>query len=392
MEINIKTSILSKTCSIIRELSSQRKDVENYVKVSCDRDFLAFSSADENIFATVRLPLQDFLSVDVVSAGTAFVSSDHFLKTVSSLKPANSQGFGCPKVHLLSDGKGMYLDYESVHRNGVTVKNSRALPQTQEEKFDLVTFEESDETITVSSEVMAKCLPKVLYATGVEDIDMQLNRINVEIKKPNQMCLTSTNGVKLSRISCPLKSEVKKEFEFIMPSRLSRRMLSFVSDTEEAGEVSFSPNGKSFYIKFHNKYLTIRCPKMRSKYPECSAFFDNEDSYCFLDRKVFSETVRNIMPVSDISDRRVTFIFSNNECSFSVKGAVGGQSSGLSVENLEVERKYDLNAQYVLDTMRNMSSDKIKVQFFKEDSRLGFYEDVEDVSMRAIVAALVRFS
>ena len=187
MEIKAKTAVISKICSVLRELASSKTDFGSFIRIFCNEEVLSFSATDGEVFATIELPLQDFLSIDVVEGGLVFVSSEHFLKTINSLKPANKEGFGCDFIHMLSDERGFHLSYEVSHRNGAVIKSNRTLPVTQEEKYSSISFQESDDMIVISSHILARCLSKVLYAAGIEDIDMQLNRVFVEVSQPNKI-------------------------------------------------------------------------------------------------------------------------------------------------------------------------------------------------------------
>jgi DNA polymerase III sliding clamp (beta) subunit (PCNA family) len=69
-------------------------------------------------------------------------------------------------------------------------------------------------------------------------------------------------------------------------------------------------------------------------------------------------------------------------------GYLGGVSLGLTIQDLAEDVKLDINSQYVLDTIRTMDSETIKVEFFSKKNKIGFYEDCDSIEMKAVVAVL----
>lgn len=387
MDLTIDTKVISRIINVLKDFAGYKTDLGSFMRIDASEERFAVTATDEQSFATVSLPSEEF-GIEVRKPGTVFVQSDYFIRVITSLKPANQHGIGCTSIVMDSSDAGFVMTYSVVHRDGSTIDSERTIPKSSEEKFQAVK-EFEDLSFQMNAMEAKRCFRKVHYAVGIEDVSKNLDAVVIRSYDDGTARFLATDGVKLSQVTCRLpEGYVVKESRILIRSKVSRKLARLLDSSGENCLVSFSVNGLSSYVNFDSNYLTVKIPHLKTPYPDCSNFFDGQTDHCTMDRASLFNTLRELVPVSDVDDSRITCDFSADTCSLSSSGYVGGKSSGLKVRELEDAKKLDVNAQALVSTLRCMDSDDIRIQFFDPSNRLGVFEDTETIDMRSIVVPL----
>jgi DNA polymerase III sliding clamp (beta) subunit (PCNA family) len=386
MDLTIDAKVITKSIGTIRDFVGPKTELGSFLRLDATEDTVDISATDEITYATLSIPKKEF-DIDVKTTGSVFVKSESMLKIISLIHPLTNEGTGCSSVEMSDIDKSFTISYSTVFRGGAVVKNDRNIPKDYGNKYPAVASIKTP-SFVVDSLDLKRCLRKVHYAVGTEDIERNLNSILIETLPGNRIKFTSTNYFKFSQATLSIAHQVEPDIRIVLPSRVSRKLSRLLESTEEDYPVKFFYDGKSIYVAFENYYLTLRTPSLKTKFPDTSKAFDEKSSDCSVEKRVFVGMVRDILPVAEGDDYRATFDFKEKQCKVFSPGYLGGTSLGLVIPDLAEDVKLDINSQYVLDTIRTMDSETIRVEFFSKRNKIGFYEDCDSIEMKAVVAVL----
>jgi len=280
----------------------------------------------------------------------------------------------------------------------LNIENNLTTIVCENSKFDLIgisasefppiSHPEGDEAIEIEINPLLNAIKKTVFATATYDSNNVLSGVYFNISS-DKLEMAATDGNRLSRVVENIKNEDKKEYSIVIPSRTLNEFLRIISGSSEEN-VSITVKNGQISFKFENKLITSRLleghyPKYQQLIPsnyQIVAISDRDSLIASLDRTATMVNERTSI---------VKLVFTENKLSLSADTPdLGDSQDEIDIEYAGDELKIAFNYKYILDSLKVMDSDKIKIELggplasalFKPDSEEDFLTLIMPVQVR----------
>lgn len=227
-------------------------------------------------------------------------------------------------------------------------------------EFPAINYPESEEAIEVEVEPLLRAIKQTVFAAATYDTNNVLSGVFCHINDES-LEMAATDGNRLSRVIQKIENKNGKEFSAVIPSRTLvefSRILSGVNDktvliTVKSGQISFKLSDRCVA----SRILEGNYPKYQQLIPanyEIKAVTDRETLISSLDR------------TSTMVNERTSIIkFTFNEDTLLLSADtpdLGDSSDQIDVEYKDEELKIAFNYKYLLDVLKVIDSEKVKLE------------------------------
>jgi len=400
MKFEMPAELFRQVSDIIKTIISFKDEDYNQLLLEVDEDNLFISSSDPSVGLTIKLPKKLFEGIVGTEPGSCLVEANTLLKVISAIKPfSEKDNKGCQSIVLSEEGPKAKISYTNFYNETKSAEHTRQLPKFESARVQRTWMDkEGTSYIIFPSKELNAALSKVVYASGIDELDMRLGNISFDILEENGesiIRLIATNGVKLAKYLIKTdKEHYKNVSNFLLPTKLAKKLLKIVSSSDSASDVvlSFS-NDHRMLIKSIDSYTTVSCPIFVGGFPNCDGLFSGATDAVTLDTELLFDAVFSVQQIADEDDNRISAEFKDGQCKIYVAGNVSGESTGIRTHGALVSRLYDFNAKLLLDTLKNIKTESVKIQFFNEGpNRVSLEEDTNSpYGLKSILVPLRRF-
>ncbi|MEW5928734.1 MAG: DNA polymerase III subunit beta [Gemmatimonadota bacterium] len=251
----------------------------------------------------------------------------------------------------------------STQGDTITIASGRSrfrlngLPRDEFPAFPKVAFEE---TWRLTGRDLARLISHVSFAASTEETRPILNGVLWQLGE-QEMRMVATNGHRLAKMTLPLDGEahVAAGDLIVHPKALGQVQKLF--GPEEAVEVARSEN----HLGFRTDSVQVFTRLIEGPYPNYEQVIPKDnDKTMVVDKAALNSAVRRMAIVASDQTHRIRMSLGGPMMKFSVQTPDLGEAS----EELPVEYDGDpleigFNAQYLLELMRYMPTDEVKMTF-----------------------------
>ena len=228
------------------------------------------------------------------------------------------------------------------------------LPREEFPSFPAVKF---DKAWKAAAGVVHKLVGHVAFAASTEESRPILNGVLWELR-PDRMRMVATNGHRLAKMDVPATGGSTADL-IVPPKALEQIRRLYAGDAEI--ELAKSDN----HIGFRAGGTLVFSRLIEGPYPNYEQVIPREnDKHATVDKMAMAAALRRMSVVASDQTHRIRLTLGGSMLKFSV------ESPDLGAANEELEVEYDgdpleigFNAQYLLELLRYMPTDEVKMTF-----------------------------
>ena len=306
------------------------------VLMETEDDALWISGTDLDVSIRIKVPAQ-------VSEGGSITIPGKKLQELTRELPDEPVD-----LHIRGHQVEIACGYSRIKLNG--------LPSEEFPNLPAIEFEEGWK---VPEKSLMTLISATSFAVSNEESRPILNGVLWELDD-SHMCMVATNGHRLARMGMNVTSTGGRRADLIIPpTALAQVARVFDGD----GELTVARGGN--HLGFCSDEKEVYTRLIDGKYPNYEQVIPKDnDKIARVDRGVMEASVRRIAVVASASTRRVKLSFESDRVH------LDAMTPDLGEAHDEVELDYQgdaieigFNANYLLEVLRNMPADEIKMAF-----------------------------
>jgi DNA polymerase III subunit beta len=233
---------------------------------------------------------------------------------------------------------------------------------------------ESDNSFSMPSNVLLRSIVKTVFATGNDDLRLNLTGVFVEIGQ-NDLSFVATDANRLVKVT---RTDVKPglEHSFILPKKALNLLKSSLSNDVTPIQLDFNKSN----VFFTSNNLKLSCRLIDEKYPDYKAVIPLENNNIIsINRIEFLDTVRRVANFS-------------NKTTHQIRVKITGNELVASAEDLEMSNKanekrtceYDgedieigFNSKFLIELLTNLDHDQVLLKL-STPNRAGLLVPIEN--------------
>lgn len=364
MKCKIRRQVLLKNLTMAESISSSRSTIPvlSNILIRAEGNNIVFTSSN----LETSMLVSDVGEID--EKGAVAVNGKKLLSIIRELPEDDV---------LLSTDEGYRLEIKSSSKKIKVKFIISGLPETD---YPEVKIEPDGEFITVNAEEFRNSIRKVIFSISTDENKYSLTGVFIE-KYHDKLHMVGTDGKRLSLITRRFEDLDTTEEKFLIPQegvivpRLVLQEILKIPLTDEKLNVYFSQN--QVFFSFRN--IKIASNLLEGRFPDYKKIIPPErDRYFISDKETLLSGIKRVSLLVDESYNQVKFSLGNNSLVISSRNpALGGAIEEIPVEYSGEEIDIAFNYTFLLDTLKAIDSDNVKVEF-EDSEKVVTIEGVEE--------------
>ena len=283
----------------------------------------------------------------------------------------------CDKLHgilrSLPDGE-VELERidDTVLRISPVFKNIRfQLKGISADKYPPFQGADSEGAFTFAKQDLIEMISHTLFAVSDDETRYFMNGVYLE-KQGDQITMVATDGRRLAYVAKQIDAAVGDFKGVIIPPKV----LNVVRrQSSREGELSLSVSDRSFHVAHDSQHLSSNL--IDAQFPNYQRVIPDRQEQCLLiDRGAFEEALRRVSLLVEQKSRRIYLESqSNNLVIRSSEGEIGAAREEVACEYDGPEIVLAFNYEYLLDPLREMTTDRVALEFTDSGKALSLRPD-----------------
>ena len=253
----------------------------------------------------------------------------------------------------------------NIETNSVNIK-------CQNSKFDLIGISASEfpnqsrdveiseeNGITIDLKTFSKAVRQAGFAAANYESNNLLSGVVCDINE-NILEIASTDGNRLARIRENIENEEKKSSQLIIPSKTINEFIKMTSFIEEESVKIYTEKTK---IIFKSENTTVVSRLMEGQYPKYNQLIPTESPKTAVIK--INELISALERVSTMVNEKTSIVrFEFIEGKLTLKADTpdsGASEDEISIDYKDADLTIAFNYKYVIDALKNMDSEEVKV-------------------------------
>jgi DNA polymerase-3 subunit beta len=320
------------------------------ILIEAGDDGVQMSGTDLDIAVTLRVP------ADVEEPGAITVPAKKLQELARELPEAPARITTAGERFELVCGKATF------RLNG--------MPRDEFPTFPQVDFESS---WTIGGELISEMIARTSFAVSTEESRPILNGVLWQLAE-GEMRMVATNGHRLAKLSVPAEASGAPHADLIVPPKALAQVQRLFDEGDDI-EVARSEN----HLGFRRNGTQIYTRLIEGPYPNYEQVIPKDnDRIAIADKDTLTRALRRMAVVASEQTHRVRLAFAGPALRLSV------ETPDLGDAHEEIEVSYDgealdigFNANYLLEVLRFMPTDEVKLSF-KAPERAATIEPVDE--------------
>lgn len=248
------------------------------------------------------------------------------------------------------------------------------------EEFPTLPKVESENRFSLDSQILRGMIQKTIFANSQDETRYILNGSYLEMEK-DRIVMTATDGHRLATISHRIEKGPKKKIGAIIPTKALNELNRLLEEPKEVeatigeNQISFSLDG----IILSSKLIEGQFPDYKQLIPTKSA------KRLSLKRDSLLGGVRRAALLADARTGAVELLaYSNKLIIRSQTPQVGEAREEMDIDYSGEEIRTGYNARYLLDVLRNISSEEVSLEL-NEPLSPGIIKPVSDEDYLCVI-------
>ncbi len=176
----------------------------------------------------------------------------------------------------------------------------------------------------------------------------------------NILEIAATDGNRLTRVRKPINSK-NEEINFILPSKTLNEFMR-ISTIKEEEKVKIELEKSKIY--FNLKDMVFTAKTIDGSYPKYKQLIPlTNDKVVILNKEELIETIERVATMVNERTNIIKLMFENNRLTIKADTS----ETGSAVDEIEIEYEHPeiviaFNYKYLLDSLKNIDGDKIKIE------------------------------
>lgn len=230
------------------------------------------------------------------------------------------------------------------------------LPKDEFPSFPSIRFNES---WRVRSGELQKLISHTAFAVSTEESRPILNGVLWELR-PDEMRMVATNGHRLAKMQVPIKSSGMPSADLIVPPKALEQIRRLFPADEEL-EIARGEN----HLGFRSPFTAVYTRLIEGPYPNYEQVIPKDnDKHAIADKGALISALKRMSVIASDQTHRIRMSFNSGMLKFSVQTPdLGDAQDELPVRYEGDQLDIGFNASYLLEILRFMPSDEVKLTF-----------------------------
>lgn len=230
------------------------------------------------------------------------------------------------------------------------------LPRDEFPSFPSIKFSES---WRVRSGELQKLISHTSFAVSSEESRPILNGVLWELR-PDEMRMVATNGHRLAKMQVPIKSSGMPSADLIVPPKALEQIRRLFPADEEL-EIARGEN----HLGFRSPLTAVYTRLIEGPYPNYEQVIPKDnDKEAIADKTALIGALKRMSVIASDQTHRIRMSFNSGMLKFSVQTPdLGDAQDELPVRYEGDQLDIGFNASYLLEILRFMPSDEVKLTF-----------------------------
>ena len=341
------------------------------MKFTCEREVILHEVANAYEIISVRNSLSILSNVllDVADQKLTIRATDLKVNYVSTIpvevKQPGSVTVFCDKLHSvlrsLPDGEvELELSEDTVLRISPVFKNIRfQLKGIAADKYPPAQGDADEQAFTFGNGDLIEMISHTLFAVSDDETRYFMNGVFLE-KQGDQMIMVATDGRRLAYASKQVDGTIADFKGVIIPPKV----LSVVRrQAPREGELRMAVSERSFHVAFDTQHLSSNL--IEAQFPNYQRVIpERQEQRLLIERNAFEEALRRVSLLVEQKSRRIYLESSGDNLVIrSSEGEIGAAREEVACEYDGPEIVLAFNFEYLLDPLREMTSDQVALEF-----------------------------
>lgn len=249
-------------------------------------------------------------------------------------------------------------------------------------------IKENEETVDIEIEPLLKAIKQTVFATAMYDTSNVLSGVSCQIKG-KKLEMAATDGNRLARVVESITNEDDKNYSVIIPSRTLNEFSRIAASTDDE-KVSIIVKNGYIMFKLSDRYLLSRL--IEGQYPKYQQLIPASYSKVVkVDREEFISALDRTATMVNERTNIIKFTLNDNKLLLKADAPDLGDSMDLiDAEYTYEELSIAFNYKFVLESLRNMDSEKIKIEMEGALNAALFKPDNEEDFLCLIMPVQIR--
>ncbi len=218
---------------------------------------------------------------------------------------------------------------------------------------------DSENSFAMPSNVLLRCISKTIFATGNDDLRLNLTGVFVELS-PESVNFVATDANRLVKLT---RTDIKPglEHNFILPKKALNLLKSSLTNDVTPIQIDFNKSN----VFFTTDSLKLSCRLIDEKYPDYKAVIPQDNNNIVgINRIDFLETVKRVANFSNKTTHQIRIKITGNELAASAEDielaneANEKRSCEYDGEDIEI----GFNSKFLLELLSNVDHDSVKLK------------------------------
>ena len=230
------------------------------------------------------------------------------------------------------------------------------LPRDEFPSFPTVRFNES---WRVKSGELQKLIAHTAFAVSTEESRPILNGVLWELRE-QRMRMVATNGHRLARMELPVEASAAPPGDLIVPPKALEQVRRLFPAEEEL-EIARGDN----HLGFRSPFTSVFTRLVEGPYPNYEQVIPKDnDRIALADKAALTSALKRMSVIASDQTHRIKLSFNAGMLKFSVTTPdLGEASDELPVTYAGDQLDIGFNAMYLLEILRYMPSEQVKLSF-----------------------------
>ncbi|HPF62922.1 MAG: DNA polymerase III subunit beta [Gemmatimonadetes bacterium] len=230
------------------------------------------------------------------------------------------------------------------------------LPREEFPAFPQVSFDKAGKT---TARELQKLVAHVAFAASTEESRPILNGVLWQLGE-DRMRMVATNGHRLAKMEVPIQGAAAEAAELIVPPKALEQLRKLFSPDDEV-EIGRSEN----HLGFRSATTVVYTRLIEGPYPNYEQVIPREnDKVATAEKAAFMAAIRRMSIVASDQTHRIRCSFGEGSCKMSVTTPdLGEAQEELTVTYEGEPLDIGFNANYLLEVMKYMPTDEIRMTF-----------------------------
>lgn len=292
-------------------------------------------------------------------------------------------------LRLLPDGE---MTLKALENHWVQIKSGRShtkMVGMAAENFPKLPLFPVASAIKLDAQVVRTLISHSAFAISTEESRYVLNGALL-LLKPDGLTMVATDGHRMAHVEYGKPQAITSELRLLIP-KAALGELNFLLNANTSQQIQFARDDSTLYFVVGSRLLTSR--QLSGTFPKYEVVLPKgEAKQAVVWREELLISLQRVAQFSDSRSNAVRLHIANNELRVSSSSSEIGESEDVMLTKYAGEPKtMGFNSQYLLDFLRVVGCEKVRIEFKLEDLAAEFKPEEgtdQDVLSRYVVMPL----